>query len=112
MKRNTESVSYGFETDFVFRFIKKFANFFKNGIQNPFHTVLKRILYSVSHTFSIPNNPFKQIQFTKTYGGMKANLTEIPLRRARLLLRRTSNQPSITIIIIIMRDRINKTMYE
>ena len=64
MKRNTESVSYSFETDSVFRFIKickffyeteyrirfklyetdsvfrfikKFANFFRNEIQNPFH---------------------------------------------------------------------------
>jgi len=76
MKRNTESVSYSYETDSVFRFIKickffyeteyrirfklyetdsvfrfikKFANFFRNEIQNPFHTVLKRILYSVSY---------------------------------------------------------------
>jgi len=67
MKRNTESVSKLYETDSVFRFIKKFANFFRNGIQNPFHTVLKRILYSVSHTFWIPNNPFKQIQFTNLW---------------------------------------------
>ncbi|QCE02180.1 hypothetical protein DEO72_LG8g191 [Vigna unguiculata] len=28
-----------FETDSVFCFIKKFANFIGNGIQNPFHTV-------------------------------------------------------------------------
>jgi len=60
MKRNTESVSYSFETDSVFRFIKKLQIFLWNGIQHPFHTVLKRILYFVSHTSWIPNNPFKQ----------------------------------------------------
>jgi len=66
MKRNTESVSKYYETDSVFHFIKKFANFFRNGLQKLLHNILKRILYSVSHTFwilrfetqTIPSNKF------------------------------------------------------
>jgi len=52
-KRNTESVSYS----------------------------MKRILYSVSHTFSIPNNPSNKFNLQS----MKANLTEIPLGGANVV---------------------------
>jgi len=46
-KRNTDSVSKRYETDSVIRFIKKLQFFLWNGLQNPFHNVLKRLLYSV-----------------------------------------------------------------
>jgi len=49
---DTESVSKRYETDFVFRFTKKLQIFLWNGIQNPFHNVLKWFLYSVSKKFA------------------------------------------------------------
>ena len=72
-KRNTESVSYSFETDSVFRF---------PYILNP--------------------NAFKQIQFKKLMLVWRLTwLTEISLRRANTYLEElpSKNEPSITIII-------------
>ena len=50
-KRNTESVSYSFETDSVLHFIKKFAIFFMKRNTESVSYCMKRILCSVSHAF-------------------------------------------------------------